>query len=84
MANIPFLLPHEMLEAIAQANPESIEAFVAANSQAPQLKATATEWADMFQKSMHNIIPLGLHGYVCPVCSQNERFPGAVVLEFGC
>jgi hypothetical protein len=27
MANIPFLLPHEMLEAIAQANPETTEAF---------------------------------------------------------
>ena len=50
-----------MLELIAQANPETIEAFVAANIQEPQSKATATEWAEMFQKSMHNIIPLGLH-----------------------
>ena len=67
MANIPLLLPHEMLEAIAQANPETIEAFVAANIQEQQLKATATEWADMFQKSMNKIIPLGLHGDGCPV-----------------
>ena len=37
MASIPFLMPHEMLEAIAQANPETIEAFVAANIQEPQL-----------------------------------------------
>ena len=62
MASIPFLLPHEMLEVIAQANPDTIEAFVAASIQEPQLKATATEWADMFQKRMNNIIPLGLHG----------------------
>ena len=84
MASIPLLLPHEMLEVIAQANPETIEAFVAANIQEPQLKATATEWADMFQNSMNKIIPLGLHGDGVPFCSQNERFPGAVVLEFGC
>ncbi len=42
MASIPFLLPHEVLEVIAQAIPETIEAFVAANIQEPQLKATAT------------------------------------------
>ena len=28
MASIPFLLPHEMLEVIAQANIDTIEAFV--------------------------------------------------------
>ena len=38
MASIPFLLPHEMLEVIAQTNPEKMEAFVAANIQEPQLK----------------------------------------------
>ncbi len=62
MANIPFLLPHEMLEVIAQANPETIGSFVAANIQEQHLKATATEWAKLFQKSMNNIIPLDLHG----------------------
>ena len=70
MVSIPFLLPHEMLEAIAQANPETIEAFVAANIQEPQLKATATEWADMFQKSMDKIIPLGLHGDGAPFATK--------------
>ena len=70
MANIPFLLPHETLDVIAQANPETIEAFVAANIQEPQLKATAAEWAEMFQQSMNNIIPLDLHGDGVPFCSQ--------------
>ena len=77
MASIPFLLPHETPEVIAQANPEIIEAFVAANIQEPQLKATATEWADMFQNSM------GLHGDGVPFAA-TMRGPGAVVLEFGC
>ena len=48
MASIPFLLPHEMLDVITRANLETIEAFVAANIQEPQLKATATAWAEMF------------------------------------
>ena len=39
---------------------------------------------DMFQKSMNNIIPLGLHGDGGALCNQNERFPGALVLDFGC
>ena len=75
MASIPFLLPHEMLEATAQANPETIEAFVAANIQEPQLKATATEWAEMFQKSMNNIIPLGLHGDGVPFAAKMRDSP---------
>ena len=62
LASIPFLLPHEMLEVIAQTNPENMEAFVAANIQEPQLKATATEWAAMFGIDMNMIIILGLHG----------------------
>ena len=70
MASIPLLMPHEMLEAIAQANPETIEAFLAANIQEPQLKATATGWADMFQKSMNQIIPLGLHGDGVPFAAK--------------
>ena len=55
---------------IAQANPETIEAFVAANIREPQLKATATEWAEMLQKSMSKIIPLGLHGYGVPFAAK--------------
>ena len=70
MASMPFLLPHEMLEAIAQANPETIEAFLAANIQEPQLKSTASEWAEMFQKSMNQIIPLGLHGDGVPLATK--------------
>ena len=69
MASIPFLLPHEMLKVIAQANPETIEAFVAANIQEPQLKATATEWAEMFQNIMNKIIIMGLPGDGVPFCS---------------
>ena len=84
MANSPFLLPHEMLGVITQAMPENIEAFVAANVQEPQLNATATEWANNVQKIMHNVIHLDLHEDWAPFCRQNERFPGAVVLEFGC
>jgi hypothetical protein len=80
MANIPFLLPNEMLEVIAQANPETTEAFVDANIQEPQLNAIATEWADMFQKSMNNIIPLGLAWRWGAHCSQNEIVPGAICL----
>lgn len=70
MASIPVLLPHEMLEAIAHANPEMIKAFVAANIEEPQLKATATEWAAMFQKDMNKIIPLGLHGDGVPFAAK--------------
>jgi hypothetical protein len=75
MASIPFLLPHEMLEAIVQANPETIEAFVAANIQEPQLKATATEWAEMLQKSMNKNIPLGLHGDGVPFAAKLRDSP---------
>ena len=82
-ANIPFLLPHEMLEVIAQTNPENM-AFVAANIQEPQLEATATEWAAMFGIDMNMIIVLGLHGDGVPFCSKNARRPGTVVLECGC
>ena len=64
-----------MLDVIAQANPETIEAFVAANIQEPPLKATATEWAEMFQTSMNNIIPLGLHGDGAPFAANNENIP---------
>ena len=84
MASIPFLLPHEMLEVIAQTNPEKMEAFVAANIQEPQLKATATEWAAMFGIDMNMIIVLGLHGDGVPFAAKNARLPGTVVLEFGC
>ena len=84
MASIPFLLPHEMLEVIAQTNPEKMEAFVAANIQEPQLKATATEWAAMFGIDMNMIIVLGLHGDGVPFAAKKARLPGTVVLEFGC
>ena len=85
MATILFLLPHEMLEVIAQSNPENMEAFVAANIQEPQLKATAIEWAAMFGIDMNMIIVLGLHGDGVPFLQQNcERLLGTVVLEFGC
>ena len=70
MASIPFLLPHEMLEVIAQTNPEKMEAFVAANIQEPQLKATATEWAAMFGIDMNMIIVLGLHGDGVPFAAK--------------
>jgi sugar diacid utilization regulator len=70
MANIPVLLLHEMLEVIAQTNPEKMEAFVAANIQEPQLKATAIEWAAMFGLDMHMIIVLGLHGDGVPFAAK--------------
>jgi hypothetical protein len=84
MASIPFLLPHEMLEVIAQANPETIEAFVDANIQEPQLKATATEWAEMFPEEHEQYHSSGPSWRWGALCSQNYRFPGTVVLEFGC
>ena len=74
MASMPFLLPHEMLEVIAQANPETIEAFVAASIKEPQLKATANAWAEMFQNSMNKIIPLGLHGDGVPFAAKMRDF----------
>ena len=70
MASIPFLLPHEMLEVIAQTNPEKMEAFVAANIQEPQLKATATDWAAMCGTDMNMIIVLGLHGDGVPFAAK--------------
>ena len=59
-----------MLEVIAQANPETIEAFVVANIQEPQLKATATEWEEIVQKIMNSIITLGLHGDGVPFAAK--------------
>jgi hypothetical protein len=70
MASIPFLLPHEMLEVIAQANPEKIKVFVAANIQEPELKAISTEWATMFHKDMNKITPVGLHGDGVPFAAK--------------
>ena len=63
-----------MLDAIAQAKPETMEAFVVANIQEPQLKATATEWAEMFQHSMNKIMPLGLHGDGVPFAAKMRDY----------
>ena len=83
MANIPFLLPHEMPEVIAHTNPEKM-AFVAANTQEPQLEATATEWAAMFGIDMNMIIVLGLRGDGVSFAAKMRDSLETVVLEFGC